>query len=854
MIKRILTVLVSLSMLFAMVPAAYAESAGDASNDASNSVSYDGKALSALAARLQDPENDPFRSTEGDSAVKAAEDFPESYDLRDYNCVTPVKFQNPFGTCWGFAAIAAAESSLLGSGLAAKDGYDVNTLDLSEKHLVYFVSEAINDPSSPQFGEGTHCDEGVTIADKLNGGGFSFMATSLFASGTGPIIEDRDPLLYYSGLNKWTIKRSSDGKVRDYCYDDKDDWSLPEEMRFRQSYVLKESFILDSPAQVNYETEEYTYNPEGTSQIKEMLMSKRAVQIGFCADTFNPSQEPGDGKYISRNWAHYTYDATGYANHAVTIVGWDDNYDKSNFIEGHQPPANGAWLIKNSWGSQERSFPDRGPGWGIENSKGQHTGYFWLSYYDKTLCTPEALDFDKSNVGSAYNLDEHDFMPVDDISGASVPDKIRMSNVFEADECELLEQVSCETTFANTKVINEVYLLPDEFSDPTDGKLVDRTETAFRLGGFHKIDLASPDIIQKGQHYSIVQTQITPEGEYAFNFPIAMNKEAYKVYGFDSGIWVEGVINKGESFLYADGHWFDYSDSKLREKLLDISNLLFSFDNFPIKGYSTPLPNISMRISGDTEIGHAEGDNSSTLKLLFAGDSGDDFDTPKISWELAEGGSDIFTLTPDPKEPTKVTVTSKGIGRALMYVTAEGIGTIAVPLSVEKKTISAVSVFIDDGIVYDGKAHKPKFEVEDDMEEIIPASHYTYKYRKNVKCGDAEIIIKIKPGDPVYSGSEKVYFSIIPKKSVIRSLSTGSGKMTVKVKSQKASGVVKYKVKYRAKGSKKWSSKSFKAKSGTKLVIKGLRKGRRYQVKVCAVASNDQNGEYSKTVVSGKVK
>ncbi len=188
MIKRILTVLVSLSMLFAMVPAAYAESAGDASNDASNSVSYDGKALSALAARLQDPENDPFRSTEGDSAVKAAEDFPESYDLRDYNCVTPVKFQNPFGTCWGFAAIAAAESSLLGSGLAAKDGYDVNTLDLSEKHLVYFVSEAINDPSSPQFGEGTHCDEGVTIADKLNGGGFSFMATSLFASGTGPII------------------------------------------------------------------------------------------------------------------------------------------------------------------------------------------------------------------------------------------------------------------------------------------------------------------------------------------------------------------------------------------------------------------------------------------------------------------------------------------------------------------------------------------------------------------------------------------------------------------------------------------------------------------------------------------
>lgn len=39
------------------------------------------------------------------------------------NYVTPVKLQNPFGTCWGFGAIAAAEISLLGSGLAQADGY-----------------------------------------------------------------------------------------------------------------------------------------------------------------------------------------------------------------------------------------------------------------------------------------------------------------------------------------------------------------------------------------------------------------------------------------------------------------------------------------------------------------------------------------------------------------------------------------------------------------------------------------------------------------------------------------------------------------------------------------------------------
>ena len=39
--------------------------------------------------------------------------LPSSYDLRDQGVVTPVKLQNPWGTCWGFSAIAASETSIL---------------------------------------------------------------------------------------------------------------------------------------------------------------------------------------------------------------------------------------------------------------------------------------------------------------------------------------------------------------------------------------------------------------------------------------------------------------------------------------------------------------------------------------------------------------------------------------------------------------------------------------------------------------------------------------------------------------------------------------------------------------------
>ena len=51
------------------------------------------------------------------------------------------------------------------------------------------------------------------------------------------------------------------------------------------------------------------------------------------------------------------------ANHAVAIVGWDDNYSASNFKS--TPKGDGAWIIKNSWGTRSGE-----------------KGFFYVSYYD----------------------------------------------------------------------------------------------------------------------------------------------------------------------------------------------------------------------------------------------------------------------------------------------------------------------------------------------------------------------------------------------------------------------------------------------------------------------------------------
>lgn len=803
----ILSIILTIGLLPATTVSAFAQGTDSQMTVSNSAVSSNlGKVMNKLEVS-----KDAFDYT--DPALAKAEadtDFPEKFDLRDVDgvsYVTPVKFQNPFGTCWGFAAITAAETSVLGNP-AISGSYTADTLDLSEKHLAFFAAKALDDPTSSQNGEGSH-SHGATAAERMNYGGFPFIATSLFSSGVGPNLESRDEALIYKGKNGTIEKRKLDGKWTDYCYSAKDDWELDETWRFKQSFVLDESYLLPTPANTNnrsdIEEERYTYNPAGTAAIKEQLMNKRGIEIGYhCSFVTGGQLADGSPNFLSDNYAHYTYLLAG-ANHAVCIVGWDDNYSKENFNQGvyHEteslsydmaPPADGAWLVKNSWGSGEQVFPNYGRGdWGyVDPETGKHTGYFWLSYYDKSIESPEALSFDKSNEGSSYYLDQLDYMPVNTVFGATADQELVMANVLQAEVCEKLEQISCQTSVPGTSVHYEVYILPDDFTAPDNGKLVASGDTAaYKFGGYHKIDLAEGVVLQKGQKYAILETLTTPDQKYSVDIPIGYAEEpAAEVTDM---YWMVGIINQNESFLRMNGKWYDCSGIKkelIDKVVLDEPDSDFTVDNYPIKGYCSAMPDLEVILYADgyecnsiqNIVGlpnkYHDGSVEADLSIGFEGQEGVlPAEDAKITWELEEA---VDGMTLEPTEDPSV-------------------------------------------------------------------AHF-----KATKCADTNILVTVEG-----VGTKVIPVQLAPEIAWINSIKSGKKQLTIKVKDVKQLNITGYQVKYRVKGAKKWKIKTINSVKPS-LVLKGMKKGKKYQVRVRSyyksAKGNTLYGGWSMIKTSKKIK
>jgi len=564
-----------------------------------------------------------------DANVSATGPVPY-FNLYDLGFVTPAKTQAPWNDCWAFGSIAAAETSLLSKGVSQANA------DLSERALVNMVYTGTGTAQSvvpntaaglAQVGENANASYANTSSGFDVGGRVTY-ALSLFSAGLALVPESQAPYQNNDGIYVCEVTQASTGEKQTkyftqeqvdackeanpndtvtvkgwagpYTYvDPKDgwekkgyyDWSSDDSIWTRSSYTLSDANVLPEPRIIEWKGETGTFkgtDSRAVAAIKSELYAGRGVSAGYHLDETNDVDHPVT-KYFNRNaWAHYTWDKNA-PNHRVCIVGWDDDYDANNFQNsaGITPPGNGAWIVKQSSGAESdgQEFQDINA-WGIINKDGEHTGYFYLSYYDQSLSGLATFDFDldATDAADAY-ADQYDFLTERDAISVSSDVPLSSANIFEAQGDMTLEAVMSATYRENTTVTYQVYLLDDEATTPTEAghsTLACTTQATYAYGGYHRTALAAADQVRMraGQRYAVVTTQkCNDDGKWYQG--VACNTDSFA-----------GKLNAGESFTgttagTASGasEATDWSDwLKVKEGIN--GQITWSVDNAPVKAFS----------------------------------------------------------------------------------------------------------------------------------------------------------------------------------------------------------------------------------------------------------------------------
>lgn len=412
-------------------------------------------------------------STAGFSA--AAAEFPGIFDLRNVdgrNLVTAVKKQSG-GTCWTHATAAALESNLMLTGEWASQG-EAGEANLAEYHLDWWngFNQHFNADTSPQ-------KNGLVVHE----GGDYLVATAYLSRG---------------------------GAVRDVDGQSFNQPPAQSAAGFHHYY----------PRHVEWLASEDRADAE--RRIKAAISNHGVVgtALSWATKFFN-----------STNATFYQpISNTDEANHAVAIVGWDDN-------KKTQAARPGAWLIKNSWGTE----------WGKQ-------GYFWISYEDKfagrhgDMGAVVFRDVERLSYDRIYFHDYHGWR--DTKKGVShAVNSFVAKGAAKAGAREHLKAVSFYTTEHDSDYMVRIYKV-------FDGSTL-TNEVAFVGGhevnrGFHTIDLPYEVALEPGERFHV--SVELGKGGHAFD---RTSDVPVLLCGPRTWTIVKSKASAGESHYLKDGKWVD---------------------------------------------------------------------------------------------------------------------------------------------------------------------------------------------------------------------------------------------------------------------------------------------------------
>ncbi|WP_127718481.1 hypothetical protein [Halobacteriovorax sp. HLS] len=445
------------------------------------------------------------------------------YNIRSSNflpvigkTVSNIKKQQ-WGTCWSFSAISTLESSILTSGLQ-------HTTDLSEYHLDKyngFNRDGFStDPKKDWYSTQGKGFQGSNT-DALNSGlmvhlGGDFTVAAAYLSNTkGAVEEYKTPsILTHKDFDKFGNTPTTGVLLEnnyEYIYPQRIEWLTTTGTDSEKRDVIKEYIRkFGSVSSAQYMTD----TPIGFHKNKEVHLNLTTTK----------------------------------PNHAINIVGWDDDFNYRGHI--------GAWIIKDS---------DH-----IDDKTGEKISFYYIPYDDLiTAKDPKmgGVSFNSPKKreglvtirthalhGWRFNIDSYE----------SIKNHFRTSN----DKEELIG-IGVYIPTVNTK---------SKIAIKVNGKTIGlKKELVAKFPGFYYIDVDAYTIDPNSQ---IEVTQSNDSKVYALDssskMDVLLSSNKFEI----SPQTIESKALKNQSFLLRNGKWIDLQDME------QDPNINYKRANFPINLYT----------------------------------------------------------------------------------------------------------------------------------------------------------------------------------------------------------------------------------------------------------------------------
>ena len=500
--------------------------------------------------------------------------LPKKYDLRDLGRVTGIKSQLPHSTCWTFATISSMESNLITKGIAGK------TIDLSEGHLAWYTLHGRNSGIISQYAGRDSCASSSEMTNYFN-------AAATLARGYGAVLESDMPYAVYN----------PEKYPHDPAY-------YNEKKMVQSRYELQDALFISAGTTVE------KYDEKAYQAVKELIMKNGAVasKIAF-PDTMDYITVFGSRK---PNELKTYYSKDDYPNHAVSVIGWDDDF--YDFRCEEKPAGPGAWIIKDSYGSELHG-----------------DGYFYVSYYSPSVTQFISYVAQKNSGRERY---QYDGIGVGDYA-VSQDASVAGSNCFTARTDLLIDQVMTFTPQADCTVSIKIYAA-NSGGKPVSGTKLYEKAFQVRYSGYNRINLGKKVGIPKGVNYSVVITTKTPDKKYFVPFELQDSVEPVNE---------PAVVLKGQSYININGKWSELTkDTKILDKNEEY-DYTFTYRpyNALVKAFGFKGGKKAQKISVKTKVKMKKG------KKL------------KLKAKRTKGNGKLIYKVSDPR---KATVTSKGVVKA----------------------------------------------------------------------------------------------------------------------------------------------------------------------------------------------